>query len=78
MELQEVLWDLLSEAKCPDGFAEPNNNELATHVAPIIEKALRAAYDKGDEDGRQGVTLYRDDCSDNGVTAGVAAMVEER
>ena len=43
-------------------------------LAPKIEAALRAAYLKGVEDQTQGVPFYRDDCSENGVTAGIEAM----
>ena len=74
MELQEVLWKLLSEAKCPDGFADANNEERATHLAPIIERALREAYRAGVQDQMDKLG----NTSDNGVTAGVAAMMEER
>jgi len=52
-------------------FVEESRNfgEFAT---PIIERALRAAYDVGYSDG---IENWPDD-SDRGVTAGVAAMVE--
>ena len=79
MELQEVLWDLLSEAKCPDGFPDANNEERATHVAPIIERALRAermvGYRIGCETPKGFYTL--NNIEDMPPTAGVAAMMAQ-
>ena len=76
MNVREALWKLLSEAKCPDGFAEANNEEQATHIAPIIERALRKTYRAGYTDGCELERLRAVD-DDRGVTAGVAAMMEE-
>ncbi len=42
----EALWALISEAKCPDGFAKANDKERASHLAPIIERALDTVIDK--------------------------------
>ena len=63
-ELREVLEGLLTE----DESVRLNVQVLA----PIIEKALRAAYWEGDTDCKHGRPGY----SDRGVTAGVAAMTE--
>ncbi len=73
MNVREALEKLLLEK-----YAMINANNLA----PIIERALRAAYDKGSYDhGTDTGLSYRNDSpfmdSDHGVTAGVAAMMEE-
>ena len=47
-------------------------NLNANDLAPIIEKGLRAAYRTGVQDQMDKLG----NTSDNGVTAGVAAMVE--
>lgn len=46
--------------------------ELLDVLAPIIERALRAAYRTGVQDQMDKLS----NISDNGVTAGVAALVE--
>ena len=51
-------------------------NLNANDLAPIIERALREAWAEGTADGRS-IQCGYDKSSDNGVTAGVAAMVEE-
>ena len=72
--VREALWQLLSEAKCPDGFPEANNEERANYIAPKIEAALRAAYDRGYDDARKGVFCRH---NDNGVTAGITKLEEK-
>ncbi len=49
------------------------------YIAPIIEKALRAAYEEGWTDAEETLGAGQMPVSDSdlGVTAGVAAMVEE-
>ena len=48
-------------------------NDLLILLAPIIERALRAAYWEGETDCKHGRPGY----SNRGVTAGVAVMVEK-
>ena len=43
--LQNAVWRLLGEAKCPDGFPEANNGERASHLAPRLARALDAHFE---------------------------------
>ena len=75
--VQGALEKLLLEAKLPEGY-EPwlTDDEKAIVIAPIIERALRAAaMEMGDRAGFywKGHEGLLDEC----VTAGVEAMVEK-
>ena len=81
MTVREALEKTRGERYCDhDGYDDRCHNctawlvegEVFADLAPIIERALRAAYRAGANDG-----FYRlVTSSDDGVTAGVAAMVE--
>ena len=57
-------------------FVDVSIDKIANDLAPKFEGALRAAWAEGYTDGK-GLTPHIKPGSDNGVTAGVAAMVEE-
>ena len=69
-------------------FVDVSIDKVANDLAPIIERALRAAYWAGEAEHRLSGDLYKlakeaghanvSPFSDRGVTAGVAAMVEEK
>ena len=65
-----TLHDALSKSLRQGGYVYPGI--IAKHLAPIIERALVAAYNEGIYD----VEVHSAGNSDHGVTAGVAAMVE--
>jgi len=73
-ELQEPLAKILKEA----GYVYPR--AIAAHLVPHIGRALRAAYTRGFSDGANDGTIDTVESllTDNGVTAGVAAMMEEK
>ncbi len=86
MKVREALEKKVGDTLCGRCRCDPCRacvaHEVKLHfvegLAPIIERALRAAWERGYEDclghelggGRIGYP-------ENGVTAGVAAMVEE-
>ena len=65
--------------ECVPGYHEYHEtvSDYQDDLAPIIERALRAAYGVGVADALLRVPMPDRDLSDNGVTAGVAAMMEE-
>ena len=81
--LREALEKTKGERYCDhEGYDDHCHNctawlvkgEVYADLAPIIEKAVRAGYDRGFRD-----RAVEDPCDNqNGVTAGVAAMVESQ
>ena len=73
MNVREALEKLLREEEIDTPACR------SFRLAPTIERALRAAYAKGFSDGADDgvVDTVESLLTDNGVTAGVAAMVEE-
>ena len=64
---------------CRACIAYEVKQHFAEGLAPIIERALRAAYAKGFSDGADDgvIDTVESLLTDSGVTAGVAAMMEE-
>ena len=84
MTVQEVLEKAMRQIavdQLAEGFSVITlgyNEALAEGLAPIIKRALRAAWERGYEDCLGHETGEGDlGHADNGVTAGVAAMMEE-
>ena len=75
MNVREALEELLMQ----DKHHSESYDDDARLLAPIIEKALRAAYWVGRMDGLDGDLDGHHGCGhdQNGITAGVVAMVEE-
>ncbi len=76
MNVQETLEKLLRDSDETGDWGFPGRDDDAELLAPVFERALRAAWVEGVADGRS-ISLGYFKVSWNGVTAGIKAMVEE-
>ena len=75
MNIREAIRDIVV-VNCPGGGKSvcDDCNNIIDDLAPKVEAALRAAYDKGYNDGV--IEGWTDD-DDRGVTAGIEKLTEE-